>query len=176
MTSPRGIFSGSRFSDSGVSGRSVSDIENNYKKYPYSIEKSRGKSIRFCAYLSYKLVKSTPFVDGDSIVKVELLAPPLKMLFAISFIVRKITSGPRYCFIFSSPINSTIFGAIKSAITITISQITEYRILLIAGFTFSSFHPERISMTPHHTMNKTAHIIATRTTIATPVVIIFQAV
>ncbi len=55
----------------------------------------------------------------------------------------------------------------------TISPITAYRIELMAGLTFSSFPHERISMTHHQTMKSTAQITATRTTMATHVVIMF---
>jgi hypothetical protein len=80
-----------------------------------------------------------------------------KNLFDKSLIVEKITSGETYFDTFS-PSMSQNFGVRNTDKIITINQITAYFMLFTAGFTLSSFPPDKINITHHQIMKKIATI------------------
>jgi len=88
-----------------------------------------------------------------------------------SFIVKNIALGETYFETLSQSISQT-FGEINIARIIIINQIIEYLIELIAGFVFSSFQPDNISITHHHIKKKTASIHENKTTKAIATLII----
>jgi len=85
-----------------------------------------------------------------------------KSLLERSLMVENTTCGETYLETLR-PRRSPTFGATNKEMMITIRPTTEYRIEFVAGLTLSSLPPERMSITPHHTMKKTESIPAIST-------------
>jgi hypothetical protein len=86
------------------------------------------------------------------------------ILFQISSIFWKILLGSAY-FSTSSPSNLQNIGKRKIVSTVIITQIIAYLIVFIAGLILSSFPQDKISKTPHHSMNTIENTPAIKTKI-----------
>jgi len=104
--------------------------------------------------------KLSKFVFVEFVVVGEVLLP--NTLFPISSIFSNILCGFAY-FSTSKPRSLPNTGKRNIVSTVTTTQITAKRIVLIAGLILSSFPPERISNNPPQRINKMESIPAART-------------
>jgi len=111
----------------------------------------------FLNYTYYKSEKSAGSEASDDWVSILISFLVQKNLFDKSLIVENITSGEIY-FDTLSPSISQNFGVRNTDKIITINQITAYFMLFTAGFTLSSLPQDRINITHHQIMKKTATI------------------